>query len=79
MLFQGRYEWLRGKPAAARQWWNKSLAEAERLGMRYEAGRTHLEIGQRLGERQQLEKAEKVFAEVGAELDLGKVRKLLQP
>jgi class 3 adenylate cyclase/tetratricopeptide (TPR) repeat protein len=79
MLLQGRYEWLRGKPAAARQWWNKSLAEAERMGMRYEAGRTHLEIGQRLGERTHLETAERIFAEVGAELDLVKTGKLLQP
>jgi len=39
---------------------------------------TNLEIGQRLGEREHLEKAEKIFADVGAELDLVKVRELLQ-
>jgi class 3 adenylate cyclase/tetratricopeptide (TPR) repeat protein len=78
MLLQGRYEWLRGKPAAARQWWNKSLAAAERIGMRYEAGMTHFEIGHRLDEPEQLEKAEKIFAEIGAELDLAKARELLQ-
>jgi class 3 adenylate cyclase/tetratricopeptide (TPR) repeat protein len=79
MLLQGRYQWLRGKPEAARQWWNKSLVEAERMDMRYDEGMTHLEIGQRLGEREQLEKAETIFAEIGTELNLEKVRKLLQP
>jgi tetratricopeptide (TPR) repeat protein len=78
MLLRGRYEGLRGKPEAARQWWNKSLAEAERIGMRYEAGMTHLEIGQRQGERAHLEKAEAIFAEIGAELDLAKARELLR-
>lgn len=72
MLLQGRYEWLRGKPESARRWWNKCLAEAERMGMRYDEGMTHLEIGQRLGECEHLDKAEAIFAEIGAELDLMK-------
>jgi class 3 adenylate cyclase/tetratricopeptide (TPR) repeat protein len=78
MLLKGRYEWLRGKREAAREWWNKSLAEAERMSMRYDQGMTHLEIGQQLGERVHLEKAETIFAEIGAELDLVKTGKLLQ-
>jgi hypothetical protein len=49
------------------------------MDMRYDEGMTHLEIGQRLGEREQLEKAETIFAEIGTELNLEKVRKLLQP
>jgi hypothetical protein len=77
-LLKGRYEWLRGKREAAREWWNKSLAEAERMSMRYDQGMTHLEIGQQLGERVHLEKAETIFAEIGAELDLVKTGKLLQ-
>ena len=38
---------------------------------------TYLEMGQRSGERTQLEKAAAIFAEIGAELDLAKARELL--
>ena len=77
LRLQGTYEWLCGKPAAARKWWQKSLAEAERMSMKYDIGMIHLEMGRRLGEREHLEKAEKVFSEIGAELDLAKARVLL--
>jgi len=66
MRLQGTYNWLRNKPAAARKWWHKSLTEAERMGMRYDLGMIHLE------------KAEAIFAEIGAELDLAKAKELLQ-
>jgi len=49
-MFRGRYEWLRGKPGAARKWWQKALAEAHRTGERYIEGMVHLEAGRRLGE-----------------------------
>jgi class 3 adenylate cyclase/tetratricopeptide (TPR) repeat protein len=77
MRLQGTYEWLSGKPAAARKWWQRSLAEAERMGLRYEVGMIQIEMGMRLRERAQLVKAEEIFAEIGAELDLAKVRELL--
>ena len=70
MRLLGRYEWLRGKPGAARQWWLKSLAEAERMGMRYDAGMAHLELGRRLGERAHLDRAQAILTEIGAELQL---------
>ncbi len=81
LRLQGLYEWLHGNTAQARRWWYQSLAEAERLGMRYELGLTHLEIGRRLGEsepqeRSHLEKAEAIFSEIGAELDLAQAREL---
>jgi class 3 adenylate cyclase/tetratricopeptide (TPR) repeat protein len=77
MRLQGAYEWLIGKPTTAQKWWQKSLAQAERMGLRYDLGKTHLEMGQRLGERAHLEKAEMIFAEIGAELDLAKTKELL--
>jgi tetratricopeptide (TPR) repeat protein len=76
---QGTYEWLANKPAAAQKWWQKSLAEAERLGMRQDIGWTHLEMGRRLNDRSHLEKAERIFEQIGAELDLAKVKALLHP
>ena len=75
---QGTYEWLGGKPSVAQKWWQKSLAEAERMGLKYDIGMIHLEMGKRLGDRVHLEKAEAIFAEIGAELDLAKVREFLQ-
>jgi tetratricopeptide (TPR) repeat protein len=77
MRLQGTCEWLSGKPTAAQKWWNKSLAEVERMGLRYDIGMVHFEMGQRLGERPHLEKAEKIFAEIGAEFDLARTKKVL--
>lgn len=78
MRLRGTCEWLRGKPAIAQRWWQKSLAQAERMGMRYDEGLTYLEIGQRLGERRHLEKAEGILGEIGAALAVAKVKDLLQ-
>jgi tetratricopeptide (TPR) repeat protein len=74
MMLQGRYAWLRGKPATAKKWWQRSLTLAGEMGQRYDLGLTHLEMGQRLGERAHLERAEAIFAEIGAEWELARVR-----
>ena len=78
LRLQGTYEWLCGKSAGAQNWWQKSLAEAERMGLRYDLGIGHLEMGQQLGAHQHLEKAAAIFADIGAELDLAKTKELLQ-
>lgn len=75
---QGRYEWLRGRPVAAEKWWQKGLAEARRMSLRYDLGMIHLELGQHLGDHASLEKAEAIFSQIGAELDLMKTKELLQ-
>jgi class 3 adenylate cyclase/tetratricopeptide (TPR) repeat protein len=77
LRLQGRYAWLRGNTAKAQSWWLRSLAEAEMLGMPYEAGLAHLEVGQRLGDLAHLKKAEGIFARIGAERDLVEVREYL--
>jgi tetratricopeptide (TPR) repeat protein len=78
MRLQGTYEWLRGNPAKARDWWQKSLTEAERMGLRYDVGEIYLDMGQRLNERTLLEKAEAIFAEIGAAWDLARTRECLR-
>jgi len=78
MRLQGRYEWLKGKPTAARRWWQRSLDTAEEIGLRYDLGMTHLEMGQRLGERAHLEQAEAIFVEIGVEGDLARAREALK-
>jgi tetratricopeptide (TPR) repeat protein len=78
LRLQGRYVWLKANTAQAQNLWAKSLAEAETLGMPYELGLTHLEIGQRLVDRAHLEQAKSIFARLGAERDLAWVTKLLE-
>jgi tetratricopeptide (TPR) repeat protein len=78
MLFQGRYEWLGGRTSAARDWWEKSAQEAVRMGMQYDEGLAHAEIGSRLSERTELEKAAAIFAKVGARRDLARTTELLE-
>jgi tetratricopeptide (TPR) repeat protein len=77
MRLQGTYEWLRGKSAPAQKWWQRSLALAEERGQHYDLGMTHLEMGQRLGERIHLERAEAILAEIGAARDLARAREAL--
>jgi class 3 adenylate cyclase/tetratricopeptide (TPR) repeat protein len=79
MMLQGKYQWIRGKPASARQWWAKSIKTAEEMGARYDLGMTHLEMGRRLGDDEHLKQAEAIFAEIGADFDLAEARRLMQP
>ena len=51
---------------------------AEKIGMRFELGLTHLEMGRRLKEGGHLEQAEKIFTEIGAEFELAETRRNLQ-
>jgi len=78
MRLQGTCDWLIGKPSSAEEWWQKSLKAAEEMGMRYDLGMIYLEMGMRQKDRTHLEKAEAIFAEIGAEWDLGQTRKLLK-
>ena len=78
MRLQGTCEWLRGKPAAAQKWWERSLSVAQEMGQPYDLGRTHLEMGQRLADQAHLERAEAIFADIGAEWDLRRARGALE-
>jgi class 3 adenylate cyclase/tetratricopeptide (TPR) repeat protein len=77
MLYQGRYEWLRGRTSAARDWWVKSAQEAVRMRMRYDEGLAYAEVGDRMSERSELEKAAVIFEEVGARRDLARTSDVL--
>jgi class 3 adenylate cyclase/tetratricopeptide (TPR) repeat protein len=83
----GRCYWVLGKQRQAVRWWERSLAEGQRLGARPELARTYLEVAQRflaaksalaldgLGARDCLERARASFAEMGLEWDLEQVAK----
>lgn len=81
---QGVYYWLTGKPGKALHWFGKSAAAGEKMGARTELARTYREIGERLSEKQgrfqqlnnieaeeYLEKARKLYPEVGLEWESG--------
>jgi class 3 adenylate cyclase/tetratricopeptide (TPR) repeat protein len=77
MLLQGRFDWLGGRTSTVRDWWNKSAREAARLGMRYDEGLAHAEMGSRLSDRAELEKAAAIFTDIGARRDLARTTELL--
>jgi hypothetical protein len=66
LCLAGTGAWLAGRPARARRRWVRSLAVAESLVARYDLGMTRLEMGRRLGDPDCLERAETVFAAIGA-------------
>jgi hypothetical protein len=48
---RGTLEYLRGREAGARQWWDRATMEAEKLGAGFERALCLLETGTRLGDR----------------------------
>jgi class 3 adenylate cyclase/tetratricopeptide (TPR) repeat protein len=78
MRYRGTYEWLSAKPAAAQKWWMRSLGLANEMGMRYESGMAHLEMGKRLNNHEHLKQAEAIFGEIGAGFDLAETRQALE-
>lgn len=78
MMLQGKYEWIKGKPSSAQEWWEKSIKAGEEMGTRYSLGMTHFEMGRRLKDLGHLRQAEAIFTEIGAEWDLSETRRLLE-
>ncbi len=56
----------------------RSLSLADGMGMRYESGMTHLEMGRRLKDLEHLKQAEAIFTVIGTEWDLAQTRRLLE-
>jgi class 3 adenylate cyclase/tetratricopeptide (TPR) repeat protein len=82
-LWQGVYDWIAGKPSKAYKAWHKSLAAAERLGMPYEEGLAHYEIGRHLpagdsARREHLTRACEIFTRLEATYDLARAQEALQ-
>jgi tetratricopeptide (TPR) repeat protein len=71
LLWRGTYHQLSGRQARASKAWQQSLAEAERLGLEYDQGLAHYEIGrhEETGDskrQRHLSQAVDIFAELGA-------------
>jgi hypothetical protein len=78
MRLRGTYEWLRGNAKSARKWWQRSIGLATQLGIRYDLGLAHLEMGLRLRHRAHLERAETILAEIDSARDLARARGALE-
>jgi tetratricopeptide (TPR) repeat protein len=68
LRLHGIFKWITGKPKSAKRCWKKALAIAEGAGQRYDAAQILREMGTRLHDRECLEKAEHIHAELSAEL-----------
>jgi eukaryotic-like serine/threonine-protein kinase len=73
-----------GRTRQARVAWNKSLNAAERLGMPYEQGRAHYELGRHLppghpGRQAHLRRAGELFADIGASYELTHAQTAMSP
>lgn len=75
---QGIYSYISGDRSKAGILWQKGIDMANKGGMKFELGLTHLEAGRRLQDRAHLERAVAVFAEIGAEFNLNEARNLLK-
>lgn len=82
LLWGGLRAQLEGHPEKAHRVWERCLVAADRLGMPYEQGRAHLEIGRHLAagdasRRDHLSRAAAIFAELGAATDRARCDALL--
>jgi len=81
--------WLIGKQGEALSWFDKSIREGERLGVRPDIARTYLEIGKRLigsgskykelkgvSGKEYLKKAGAMFEEMDLQWDLEELEKV---
>jgi tetratricopeptide (TPR) repeat protein len=85
----GRYYWLTRNQNKALKWWDKTIKEGLRLNARPELSRTYFEVAKRLLESQSkyknlngtdargyLEKARKLFEEIGLDRDMDDLERL---
>lgn len=68
LRLQGNYLWLLGRHSEARQQWERSLAQAESLGMPYEAAMTRLVVGRRAGDVEHFNRGEAELRGLGVKL-----------
>jgi hypothetical protein len=76
-LQQGRLGWLLGRPAPARRHWERALHRAGALGLPYEEGQAHYELGRHASGPERashLARAGAIFTRLDAAADLSRAR-----
>jgi hypothetical protein len=82
LLYEGLHLWQSGKPERARKAWARGLRRAQELDMPYDQGLILLEGGLHSSGTEradQLHRAVEMFTSLGAELDLQRARRALEP
>lgn len=74
----GSFYWLKGNLKKAHKFWGKSIDISQEIGCRHEEGLLYFDMGNRLQDNKYLEKAEKIFIETGANLDLLHVKDTIE-
>jgi len=77
LRLRGVCDWMGMKQEKAQKYWQHGISPAQDLGMHYQLELTQLKMGRRLDDREHLEQAESICADIGAEFDLAETRKLL--
>jgi tetratricopeptide (TPR) repeat protein len=71
-IWQGLHEWLKGQPTRARRAWQTALTLAQTLGMPYEEGLAHFQLGRHTtgpDRQSHLTTALEIFTRLGAAYD----------
>jgi class 3 adenylate cyclase/tetratricopeptide (TPR) repeat protein len=76
MRLEGTRSWMTGRYRAAQMWWTRGRKLAEELGIRYEMAMTVIEMARRMGDRQDLDRAERLLTDLGATADAAVCRAL---
>ncbi len=79
LLCKGLLDWQSGHTEAASKKWQQSLDMATKIGMPFEQGQAHFEIGRHLkaddpARKQHLSEAAAIFARLGAVYDLSRTK-----
>jgi tetratricopeptide (TPR) repeat protein len=82
-LYRGWYSYLDGHPRRAYKHWQKGSGVAGAVGMRYELGRIHFEMGRHAGaddpqREEHLQRAGEIFEEIGAHYYLQRTQVALE-
>jgi tetratricopeptide (TPR) repeat protein len=79
-LWRGLAAWLAGRESRAMRYWQKAVSLGGKLGLRYECGRAHFEIGRHLpsGESREshLRQAREEFEHLGCAVELERIHSL---
>ena len=81
---QGLVDWLANRPRRARKHWTESLSIAQRLGLPYEVGMAHYELGRHaeFGSKQRqehIEEALRIFEAIGTTYEYQLAKQALNP
>jgi tetratricopeptide (TPR) repeat protein len=77
LRLEANLSWLLGKRDKANSLWNRALLESEHKGYKPVAADIHLDLGQRLGQRDNLRKAQALWAEIGSPAKVAMIEDLL--